>query len=210
MPVTDEKTIEMIEKIDIKNDADLNLQINKIASTINEINKAAARVGDFELIKKENGELKAALEVNSTELAAFKALKDIRFANKSTEEKMYSIGKFLFAARHNNMAAIKEMNGMININPNSDDWKAKKEWNVNANTGTPLRGDSGTGSYLIPPEYASEILRIPEDPSALMGQVRTIPMSVRKISFPSKLVGADWTWVTNEITAKTEASLTLA
>ncbi len=207
----DENIIEMLEKIDIKNDVDLNLQINKIAETINAINKAAARVGDFELIKKENAELKSALEVNSKDFAAFKAMKNNKFAIKSEDEKMYNIGKFILAMRKNNMAVIKEMGGAIQANPSSrDDWKSVKEWNINAapDLGTPLRGDTSTGSILIPDELAAEILRIPDDPSSMMGKVRSIPMGVRKITFPRKLVGATWTWVTNEVTAKTEASPT--
>ncbi len=207
----DENKIEMLEKIDIKNDADLNLQINKIAETINAINKAAARIGDFDLIKKENGELKAALEVNATDIIALKALKEVRFASKSTDEKMHTIGKFILAMRSNNMAVIKEMGGAIQANPSSrDDWKSVKEWNINAapDLGTPLRGDTSTGSILIPDELAAEILRIPDDPSSMMGKVRDIPMGVRKITFPRKLVGATWTWVTDETTAKTEANPT--
>ena len=209
----DENIIEMLEKIDIKNDVDLNLQINKIAETINAINKESARVGDFDLIKKENEELKSALAVNSTELAAMKALQNNRFAVKSKDEKMHNIGKFILALRHNNMAIIKEMGGAIQANPKSvDDWESVKDWNITAapDLGTPLRGDSSTGSILIPDELAAEILRVPDDPSVMMGQVRTIPMSVRKITFPRKLVGATWTWVTNEDTAKTETSPTFA
>ena len=207
----DEIKIEMLEKIDIKNDTDLNLQINKIAETINAINKAAARVGDFELIKKENAELKAALEVNSVELAAFKAMKNNKFAVKSEGEKLYNLGKFMIALRKNDMATIQEMGGAMNTSPKSiHDWAPVKEWNINAapNLGTPLRGDSSTGSILIPDELAAEILRIPDDPSAMMGKVRTIPMGVRKITFPRKLVGATWTWTSDETTAKTETNPT--
>ena len=212
MPVLENKTekeIELIEKITIKDDAELNIEINKVAGIVNQINAEAVKRGDLELMATENAELKSALEVNQADIAALKALKNVRFENKSNEEKMYNIGKYMFAMRKNNFKDIAEMGGSPNAK-NSEDWKANKDWQINAVTGTPLRGDLGTGAYLIPPEYASEILRIPEDPSALMGQVRNIPMSVRKITFPAKLVGADWTWVANEITAKTEANPTLA
>ena len=202
---------ELNEKIDIKNDGELNEYINKITMTVNAINKESARIADFDLIKIQNEELKAALEVNSTELAALKAIKNDRFATKSETEKLYNIGKFILAMRTKNMAVIKEMGGAIQANPSSrDDWKSVKEWNINAapDVGTPLRGDSSTGSILIPDELAAEILRVPDDPSSMMGKVRDIPMGVRKITFPRKLVGATWTWVTNEVTAKTEASPT--
>ena len=207
----DENKIEMLEKIKIESDGDLNVQINKIAETINAINKESARIGDYDLLKKENKEIKAALEVNAVEFAALKALKEVRFSSKSADEKMYTIGKFLFACRQNNLPLIKEMGGAMQMNKNAvDDWKSNKDWNINAATdlGTPLRGDATTGSYLAPTEIAAEILRVPEDPSAMMGQVRSINMGVRKISFPGKLVGTTWTWVTNEVTAKTETNPT--
>ncbi len=210
-PIINENKIEMIEKIDIKNDTDLNLQINKIAETINAINKESARIGDFDLIKKENGELKAALAVNAADIIALKALKEIRFALKRSEEKMYNIGKFLYACRHNNLEVIRDMKGHIQLNKNSiEDWKANKDWNINAapNLGTALRGDSSTGSILVPDEIAAEILRVPDDPSAMMNQVRSVNMGVRKITFPGKLAGTTWTWVTNEVTAKTESNPT--
>lgn len=204
--------IEMLIKKDIKNDADLNLYIEQITETVNAINKESARIGDFDLIKKDNEDLKAALAVNSTELAALKAMKQTRFADKSSDEKMYTLGKFLHAMGKNNYDVLKEMGGMIQTNASSEgDWKAGK-WNVNAapNLGTPLRGDAVTGSILVPDELANEILRIPDDPSAMMGKVRTIPMSVRKRTYTQKLTGAGWTWVTNEITAKTEANPTFS
>jgi len=208
----DEKTIELIDKINIKNDEELNMEINKVAATINAINKESVKKNDFDLLKSENAELKSALEVNQADIVALRALKDIRFTSKSNEEKMHSIGKFLFAMRHNNVSGIKDMGGFIQANAKSlDDWKGV-DWNVNAapDLGTALRGDTTTGSYLIPTEFASEILRIPEDPSSLMGQVRTIPMNSRSIRFPAKLAGASFTWVTNEITAKTETKPTFS
>jgi HK97 family phage major capsid protein len=203
-------TIEMLEKMDIKSDMDLNIQLNKIAETINAINKESMRVGDFELMKVENAELKSALSVNTVELAALKELKNHNYAVKSADEKLYNLGKIIHAIRNKKYDVIKEMGGSIQTNVASkDDWKAGT-WNINAapDLGTPLRGDAVTGSILIPDEIAREILRIPDDPSSMMGLVRNIPMSVRKITFPRKLVGATWTWVTNEVTAKTETNPT--
>ena len=74
--VLDDKIIEMIDKIDIKNDVELNEQINKIALTINAINKESMKKGDVELLKTENAELKSALEVNQADITALKALKE--------------------------------------------------------------------------------------------------------------------------------------
>jgi len=199
-----------METIILKTDAELNEFVNEITNKVEAMNAEAVKIGDFELVKTENAELKSALEANTVELAALKELQSHRYAGKSEDEKLYNIGKFLFSMRHKNNAAIQEMGGKIQMNPGSEsDWK-EGTWNVNAapNIGTPIRGDAATGSYLVPNEIAAEVLRVPDDPSAMMGQVRTIPMSVRKISFPGKLAGASFTWVTNEITAKTETNPT--
>ena len=199
-----------MEAIIIKTDEELNAFVNEITNKVTAMNAEAVKIGDFELIKTENSDLKAALEVNTIELAALKELQSHKYAGKSEDEKMYNLGKFLFAMRHKNNATLKEMGGRIQMNPSSkEDWK-EGTWNINAATdlGTPLRGDASTGSILIPDELAAEVLRIPDDPSAMMGKVRTVPMSVRKITYPNKLVGATWTWVTNEVTAKTETNPT--
>lgn len=197
--------------IELKSDEALNQWVNEMAVTVNKINEEAVSKGDVDLVKKENADLKALLEVNKVEMANIKDLMKNRFHEKSADEKTYDTGRFIYAVRHNNSKLINEMGGANQLNPNSeDDWRSGTEWNINAATdlGTPLRGDATTGSYLVPEIIAAEILRIPEDPSALMGQVRTMPMNVRKISFPRKLTGAEFTWVTNEITAKTETNPT--
>jgi len=212
MPGKDEKIIEMIDKIDITNDAELNLQINKVAATVNAINQEAVKKNDFDLLKSENAELRSALEVNSADLAALKALKSVRFENKSEEERMHNIGKLIFSMRNKQYNAMSDLGARPNLKAKSDDWKSNKEWNINAATdlGTALRGDATTGSYMIPTEFANEILRVPADPSALMGQVRNIPMNSRSIRYPATLAGASFTWVTNEITAKTETNPTFS
>ena len=199
-----------MEAIIIKTDEELNAFVKEITNKVEAMNAEAVKIGDFELVKTENADLKAALEVNTVELAALKELQSHKYAGKSEDEKMYNIGKFLFSMRHNNFKVLKEMGGKIQMNPgDKEEWKAG-DWNINAATdlGTPLRGDASTGSILIPDEIAAEVLRVPDDPSAMMGQVRSIPTSVRKITFPGKLAGASWTWVTDETTAKTETNPT--
>ena len=199
-----------MDPIILKTDAELNAFVNEITQKVADMNEHAVKIGDIELIKTENAELKAALEVNTAELAAFKELQSHKYAGKSEDEKMYNLGKFLFSMRHKNNKVIDKMGGRLQTSGDlNDEWKAGN-WNINAATdlGTPLRGDATTGSYLVPDEIAAEVLRIPTDPSAMMGQVRTVPMSVRKISYPGELAGASFTWVTNEVTAKTETNPT--
>jgi len=199
-----------MEAIILKTDEQLNEFVNNITKEINAINAESVKIGDFELVKTENADLKAKLEVNSVELAALKELQKQKYTGKSEDEKLHNLGKLLFAMRHNNFKVLNEMGGKIQMNPASkEDWK-EGDWNINAapDLGSPLRGDTSTGSILIPDEIAAEVLRVPDDPSAMMGKVRTVPMSVRKITYPGKLTGATWTWVTNEATAKTETTPT--
>lgn len=76
--------------------------------------------------------------------------------------------------------------------------------------GTPLRGDATTGSYLVPAEYSSELLRIAADASELMGRVTRYPMRAPTMYLPREGTAASWTWVTNQATAKTESNPTFA
>lgn len=205
------KEIGTMGLIELKSDVELNHWVNEMATTINKINEEAASKGDVDLVAKENADLKALLEVNKVEMTNVKELMKNRFTVKSDEEKMFDFGKFIFAARTNNIDQVHKLGGSMNLSPGDDSWK-DDGWSINAapDVGTPLRGDATTGSYLVPEAFAAEILRIPDDPSAMMNQVRTVPMNVRKINYPTAANGVSFTWPTNEITAKTEKSPTFS
>uniref|UniRef100_A0A6M3L1L1 Putative capsid protein n=1 Tax=viral metagenome TaxID=1070528 RepID=A0A6M3L1L1_9ZZZZ len=99
---------------------------------------------------------------------------------------------------------------------------SEAEWNKGAQhlvqkaglSSSPLTGDDATGSYhgsyLIDVAYASEVLRVAQDASAMMGLVRTIPMSGRDIYFPASPTALAITKVTNENTDKTETTVTFS
>ena len=199
----------MGKKTEITNDVELNLFAAGIEEKIAALELEGVKKNDIELLQKDNVDLKAMLEASKIELASVQEIVKGNFTMRSPEHKMKEIGKFLLACRTNDVVAIHAMGGRINTRPGGDDWKDDK-WDVNAapDVGTPLRGDAATGSYLVPEAFAAEILRLPEDPSALMGRVRTVPMSVRKITFPAKLAGVSFTWLSDEITAKTEKNPT--
>lgn len=197
-------------KITIKNDEELNAFADETQTKIELIETEAVKKEDIELIQKDNVELKAALEAAKTQLTDVKELIGVRYKSKTMDEKLNDIGLCLLAIKRNDIEEFHKMGGHINLKPNdNEEWKDDK-WNINAapDMGTPLRGDAATGSYLVPETFASEVLRIPEDPSAMMNQVRTIPMNTRKITFPTKLAGVTFTWVTDETTAKTEKNPT--
>lgn len=85
------------------------------------------------------------------------------------------------------------------------------EYDVKAPLGSyELVGDATTGSYLIPVEYATEVLRLSEAQSELMPVVRKTGMASRTKKFPKKLTGVSFTYVSSEATDKTESAPTFA
>lgn len=140
------------------------------------------------------------------------------------ERRAYNFGKLIIALYQDGVhksgearRQLQEMGCTPNKAVGKDaDWK-KSDWGFGgeqlteeqkAALGTVLRGDTTTGSYLIPQEYASEVLRVAGEMSAMMGIVRSMPMGVRKISFPQSSTEVSFTWPTNEATAKTEKNPT--
>ena len=196
----------------IKNNTELNQFALMIENKIDAIKAEAVKIADVDLIKTENAELKAALKTNKVELESIKAQIKANYSVTSEDEKLNNMGKYLIAVRRNDVETVHNMGGRINLSASSnEEWKPDG-WVIAAapDVGTPLRGDATTGSYLVPELFASEVLRVPEDPSALMNKVRTIPMGARKITYPTKLAGVSFTWVTDETTAKTEKNPTFS
>ena len=88
-----------------------------------------------------------------------------------------------------------------------DEWKSEG-WEMKSDIGTPLRGDSASGSYLIPQLYASDVMRIAAQSSQMMPLVRNVPMANRSIIWPAESATLHMHWPTNEATAKTESTYT--
>lgn len=199
--------------INIKSPEELNAYIDGLETKIATLETEAAKAGDVELVKAENAEMKTALENMQKLVEDIKEAKQEMHFNKSEDERKYLFGKFCYAVAKKDTKTVFEMGGKVNASANKEDWKPA-EWDIGqkaaTDLGTPLRGDATTGSYLIPDELAAEVLRVPEDNSGMMGKVRTVPMATRKITYPAKLAGVEYTWVTNEITAKTEDNPTFS
>jgi len=200
--------------VNIKDNKELNAYLDETERKIGEIALHAVKVDDIDLIKKEHEDLKVIAEGLVKRFDEIKEVQKIQYLVKSEDERKHEFGRFLFAMQNNDMKTIYEMGGRLNMNSKTDEWKPKKEWNVGekaaTNLGTPLRGDAVTGSILIPETFTSEVLRIPEDGSGMMGKVRSIPMNTRIIHLPKTLAGVAFTWVTNEVTAKTEDNPTFS
>jgi HK97 family phage major capsid protein len=194
----------------IKSQEELNMFVEDVESKLEAVTKEAAKVGDIEMVKTETEELKAIAENLEKRLEELKEQQVVRYISKSEDERAHEYADFMLACARQDYEKIKVYGGKVNaVKGQNEDWKPS-DWSIKAapDLGTPLRGDAVTGSILVPEQFASEVLRIPEDGSGMMGKVRTIPMSMRKINFPKELAGVSYTWVTNEVTAKTEQNPT--
>jgi HK97 family phage major capsid protein len=199
--------------MDIKSNGELNAYIDQLEKKLTDMTAVAAALEEKgEGYKKDFEELKVKTDNVEKMLADMQELQKAKFQTKSADERKWEVAQFMLAVARKDTAKVYDLGGKMNASQDAQEWR-DSGWTVNKdapNLGTPMRGDATTGSYLIPDALAAEILRIPSDPSALMGRVRTIPMSVRKITFPTSLATPTFTWVTNETTAKTESSATLA
>ncbi len=117
--------------------------------------------------------------------------------------------KFFHAAMHDEMDDVLKFNGKMIKN---DEGWTEKNWDINKKSalGTVLRGDTTTGSYLVPIAYEAEVFRLAKDASVMMGKIRSIDMATRDIYWPAENAFPSLTWVTGETTAKTETSPTFA
>lgn len=117
------------------------------------------------------------------------------------------------AARHKDLERLCKYGGKA-IAKGDDNWKGE-DWIVGADQKSALgsyylRGDATTGSYLVPVEYASDILRVAGQASVMYPRVTRIPMSARTLYYPAESTMLSVYWVTDETTAKTEAQYVLA
>jgi len=125
-------------------------------------------------------------------------------------------GRFLMAAMRNDMLGIEKYGGRFSRK--GDPWDDKDDWNKfigmsdeqqKAALGTVLRGDATTGSYLVPSEWYSEVMRIAGQTSQMMGKVTTIPMPARTMYLPTGGTGITLAWPSDETTAKSETNPTV-
>lgn len=127
-------------------------------------------------------------------------------------------GQFLTAAWNGEMDNVAKYGGRF---AKGDPWKIKGEkdsWNMFINAtdvaqkaalGTVLRGDATTGSYLVPSAWYSEVMRIAEQASQMMGKVTTIPMPDRTMYLPTGGTGITLAWPSDETSEKSETSPTV-
>ena len=155
-------------------------------------------------------------DVEAKNAALIKEMESLRFMVKDKwkdteppKAKAYGIGRMVKAMMDRDLKTLGDMGCQPNREVATEEWKGEKDWDFKSNLGTALTGAATTGSYLIPVEYASEVLRIAADNSAMMSLVRNLPMRARQILWPSEATGLTFSWPTTEgTTAKTEKSPT--
>jgi len=198
--------------VDIKDGATLAAYLGQRET---ELKAAASAVG---IVGTDVGSVKEAQAALDTKVTALiEEMKSIRFMVKGQwhetepeKDKAYRFGKLIKSILYQDTKAMAELGLRVNREVGDDKWSAdgEKDWNMKSDLGTPLRGDATTGSYLIPQEYASEVMRVAADESAMMGLVRTVPMTARTILWPSEGTVVSYSWPTSETTAKTEKNPT--
>ena len=182
-----------------------------------ELKAAAAAVGTVGTDVAAGKAAQVALDAKVA--ALIEEMKTVRFMVKGQwhetepeKDKAYRFGKIIKSILYQDAKAMGELGLRVNREVGDDKWSADgdKDWNIKSDLGTPMRGDSATlgGSYLIPQEYASEVMRVAADESAMMGLVRTVPMTARTILWPSEGTVVSYSWPTDETKAKTEKSPT--
>lgn len=206
-------------KIEIKSAQDLEKHLGDIGEKLNvvEVKSSeaieAAEKKSEELAQKNTDlgqKIEELTEKIKTVTLAFKT--NWRKEGDDQDAKDYRFGKLVKALMEKDGKTLSELGAAPNrAKGDEDGWRGPEGWNFRkSDVGTPLRGDEATGSYLVGVEYSSEVLRVAADASAMMGLVRTIPMSARSIKYPASLTELGFTWVTNEETAKTEKKPTFA
>ena len=195
----------------IKSQEELNSFVSDVEAKLTDVEQLM--VTNAAASEEKIQEYKLVAENFETQIKELKEAQMIKYVMKSEDERKHNFAKFMLAIAQKDYTTIHKFGGKINVAKGiNDDWK-ESTWTIEnsaTDLGTPLRGDSSTGSILIPETFASEVLRIPEDGSGMMGKVRSIPMSTRKINFPKTLAGVEYTWVTNEAAAKTEDNPTFS
>lgn len=190
--------------------------------------KTNSQLNDFAgKTDKEIADLKAKFAEKEKELAEAKAHLDVVNKNvqslleasvkrgpEVTKDTRTKMKEALRAIRKHDLKGVFDSGAQI-VSPaevESGIWKPT-EWNVGMDEKTILgsyylRGDATTGSYLVPVDYAREILDIPKQVSQMVGAVTQYPVGARTTYIPVQATKPSITWVTDETTAKTEGVLT--
>ena len=128
----------------------------------------------------------------------------------TTEEKLFRMGSYIKGLATKDKSLLEKYGqGGKRLDPNAEQQFGQGEYKVQkTDLGTPLYSDAVTGSYLVPVEYAAEVMYVAKQASQLMGQVREIPMSAVTKYVPKQNAAAEVKWQTSQSSAKSEVNPT--
>jgi len=176
---------------------------------------AAERDAKIEVLEASNADKDAKIE-KLTEAVEKQAdltiIKKHKWEDEDTKEgKDYRFGKMLYAISHRDANTLAQM-GLEKVQSTGREFKTYSLGK--ADLGTPLTGDaSGTDwQYAIPAYiYATDFLRVMDVTSEVIPYITKIPMSNRLIRYPTQgSTVFEFTYVTNEVTDKTEQKPTIS
>ena len=132
-------------------------------------------------------------------------------SNDTKEETLYNMGKFIKAmVTHNGEDLEKYGVGGGKLSGDQEKSFGSGGYNITKapTLGTPLYSDATTGSYLVPVEYAAEVLRIGAQVSQMRGKVREVPMSGITKYVPIAGTGVSMSYQTLQSSAKSQVNPT--
>jgi len=185
------KWIDNSEKMSAERDEKLaakDVQIEELTQKVEKLTESVEKQADLTIIKKHKWE------------------------DEDTKEgKDYRFGKMLYAIQNRDTKTLAQM-GLEKVQSTGRDFKTYSLGK--ADLGTPLTGDaSGTDwQYAIPAYiYATDFLKVMDVSSEIIPQITKIPMSNRLIRYPTQgSTVFEFTYVTNEVTDKTEQKPTIS
>ena len=160
---------------------------------LGEVANALSEIG--ETVDQEVTALKSQLGEAMKKLAE----KPVEIREKTRDDFLTDIGRFVRAATRKNEAEIDALKGSPNTKEKTGDWDSSRSFQFNAEKGkfertshasekaligTPF-GTSGDGTYVINPIYERELIRYALEKSDTMDIVRNIPMAANQISWPT-------------------------
>lgn len=186
----------------------------KILEQDGEIAALKAKTDEVEKLKAEQEEAKKAVAEMKEKLAEVATKNWVeKYSTKNTkEETLWKFGNYIKGlARHDKELLNKFGQGGAQLSTDQ-----AKAWGENsyimqkADLGTPIYSDAATGSYIVPVEYAAEVMYVAKQASQLMGQVREIPMNAVTKYVPTQDSAASVSWQVAQSSAKSETNPTFS
>lgn len=182
----------------------------KILEQDGEIAALKARDAEVEKIKAEQEAAKKAVAEMKEQMAEVATKNWVeKYSTQNTkEETLYNFGNYIKGViRHDPELLNKYGKGGRYLSTDQS-----KSWDrvEKSDLGTPIYSDAATGSYVVPVEYAAEVMYVAKQASQMMGQVREIPMSAVTKYVPTGDTMATMKWQALQSSAKSETNPTFS